>query len=171
MGALRPLPARELCSFVRVVAVLALTLGLLAMHGLGSGHTGHELVPASHAGTQDGAGHEGSGHAASAHDAAGHAAAAHAGHEDGPSAGAQLMAHEKRLRDAGPGAACVPADPEEHSAAHCTPAPGAVAPVPPAVVVLDRSDALPHAPAAAAPRSVLARAPAPDLALLSISRT
>ena len=104
VGALRPLSARELCSFVHVVAVLALALG-----------------------------------------------------------------HDQRLRDAG--ATCVPADPEDHSGAHCTPAPGAAAPAPPAAVVLERSDALPQPPAAAAARSVLARAPAPDLAGLSISRT
>ena len=158
-GALRALSAREVCTFARVVAVLAVALGLLSMHTLGSGHAGHELVAA--------AAQEGPARAGAAHVSSGHATV----HADANPADAQLLAHDQRLRDAGPDAACVPADPEERSGAHCIPAPGSAAPAPPAVVVLGRSDALPQPPAAAAARSVLARGPTPDLALLSISRT
>ncbi|WP_139346638.1 hypothetical protein [Sinomonas mesophila] len=131
------------------------------MHTLGSGQAAHEAAAVA---TQ------GVGHAAGGHAAGGHAAT-HATHGAGHSGDARLMAHDKRLRDAGPDATCVPSDPGEHSGAHCVPAPGALAPVPPAVVVLDRSDALPPPPAAAPPRSVLARAPTPDLVDLSVSRT
>lgn len=76
-------------------------------------------------------------------------------------------APESDADECGPGQPAAPAG----ASAHCTPAPGAVAPVPPAVVDLARSDALPRPPVAAAHGPVRARAPAPDLAQLSISRT
>lgn len=69
--------------------------------------------------------------------------------------------------ECGPGQPAAPAD----ASAHCTPAPDALPSAPPAVVDLARSDALPRPPVAAASGPVRARAPAPDLAQLSISRT
>jgi hypothetical protein len=151
-AALVPSLRRELCSSARWVLVLALAVGLLGMHVPGLQVPG--LRPE---GTM----------AASASAAA---PAAHGMHEAGRGT---LKASDKRL--AGSAAAetvCTPGsgDAPVH-AAHCIPAPGGVPPVPPAVVVLDRSDALPQPPAVSVPRAVLARAPTPDLAQLSISRT
>lgn len=57
------------------------------------------------------------------------------------------------------------------AAAHCTPALGTLPPEPPAGVVLERSDALQSALPTAVPGAVRARAPVPDLAELSVSRT
>lgn len=72
----------------------------------------------------------------------------------------------------GPLGACAHAQPGPGGAmVHCTPAPGALPPAPPGDVVLGRSDALQRAPRAAVPAAVQPRAPTPDLAELSISRT
>ena len=73
--------------------------------------------------------------------------------------------------DHGHGASMAMAGESCHHDVDCVPAPAAPAPAPPAVVVLSRSDA---AQAARRPRSVTAppaRAPAPRLVDLSISRT
>ena len=64
---------------------------------------------------------------------------------------------------------CPPAGGVTH-ATDCTPAPGVQAPVLPAVVVLSRSDAAPTT-RGELPPSCVARAPAPTLTALSISRT
>ncbi|MDQ0260172.1 DUF6153 family protein [Sinomonas atrocyanea] len=69
-------------------------------------------------------------------------------------------------------AACNPESPAPAGAmVHCTPAPGVLPPAPPAAVVLGRPDALQRPARAAVPAAVQPRAPTPDLAELSISRT
>jgi hypothetical protein len=136
---------RELWRSARaLLLVAAVVAGLLGMHVLGD-HAG-PVVPA----------------AATAH---------HAGHTQhaGP---AEHTQHVGPAELTGPLGACAHAQPGPGGAmVHCTPAPGALPPAPPGDVVLGRSDALQRAPRAAVPAAVQPRAPTPDLAELSISRT
>lgn len=100
------------------------------------------------------------------------------GHLAGHVAGSAGTSGEHGVHAAGPthvvsaSDACAHGQPAPAgSAVHCTPAPGALPPAPPAVVALERSDALQPAPQSAVPVAAQPRAPTPDLAELSISRT
>ncbi|MFC0487668.1 DUF6153 family protein [Sinomonas atrocyanea] len=147
LGAVRRLRRRELWRSARtLLLVAAVVAGLLGMHVLGD-HAG-PVAPA-----------------AGAHPAGPMQAA-------GPGQHAAPAQHMDPAQQAGSLGACAHAQPGPGGAmAHCTPAPGALPPAPPGDVVLGRSDALQRAPRAAVPAAVRPRAPAPDLAELSISRT
>ncbi|WP_344300474.1 DUF6153 family protein [Sinomonas flava] len=151
--ALVPVPGAEWCRNVRWLLVLALALGVLAMHAAPGASTTHTTTPAV-------------AHAAPAHHA--HGSNPGSDHSTGPDI---LLASDKRFAGWGPDECTQGSGDAPVHAAHCIPAPGGVPPAPPAVVVLERSDALPQPPAASVPRSILPRAPAPDLTQLSISRT
>ncbi|MGT2462139.1 DUF6153 family protein [Sinomonas atrocyanea] len=154
LGAFRRLRRRELWRSARaLLLVAAVVAGLLGMHVLGD-HAG-PVAPAA-AGA----------HPAGLMQAAGPAQTA------GPAQHMDPAQHTDPAQHAGSLGACAHAQPGPGGAmVHCTPAPGALPPAPPGDVVLGRSDALQRAPRAAVPAAVRPRAPAPDLAELSISRT
>ncbi|GAB4098447.1 hypothetical protein GCM10028789_06090 [Sinomonas halotolerans] len=81
-----------------------------------------------------------------------------------------FLAHEKRPRV--PADVCVPGEDgsPEHSV-DCLPAPPAAPPAVVAATPLGRSDAIEHTAPVRIPTAVKARAPAPDLLGLSVSRT
>ncbi|WP_433875066.1 DUF6153 family protein [Sinomonas atrocyanea] len=148
-----PVPGAELCRYVRWLLVLVLALGVLGMHTAPTApgaSTTHTVA-----------------HAASAH----HAHGSIPGSDHTTSPGILLASHKRLAGSWGPDECTQGSGDTPVHAAHCIPAPGGVPPAPPAVVVLERSDALPQPPAASVPRAILPRAPAPDLAQLSISRT
>ena len=148
-----PISGAEWCRYVRWLLVLALALGVLGMHAAPGASTTHTTPHAM-------------AHGASAHHA--HGSIPGSDHATRPDI---LLASDKRLAGSGPDECTQGSGDAPVHAAHCIPAPGGVPPAPPAVVALERSDALPQPPAASVPRSILPRAPAPDLAQLSISRT